>query len=71
MKMTIAATLLALCFATGFTCSKQTPEAEMAAPATQEQMAVPPEGQPTTPPPADATGTPAEAAPQEAPPATH
>jgi hypothetical protein len=62
MKLTLAATLLALCFATGFTCSKNTPEAQDAAPATQEQMAVPTEG---TPPPAE--GAPAEAAPEAAP----
>lgn len=67
MKKILAVTLLALSFATGFTCSKKAPEPmESAAPA-QEQMATPPgeippsappmDGQPIPPPP------PAEAAP--------
>ncbi len=54
MKAVIVASLLALSFATGFTCSKNQP-AET--PATQEQMAAPA---------AEATPAPAEAAPTEA-----
>ncbi|MBX2986611.1 MAG: acylneuraminate cytidylyltransferase [Bdellovibrionaceae bacterium] len=58
MKKTLAVTLIALSFATGFTCSKQAPEAPPAPEATQEQMATPPvdgavPAEPTAP-PADA-----------------
>jgi len=59
MKKVFTISILALAFATGFTCSKQTPDtappAEMPPPA-QEEMA--------TPPPADGAAAPA---PTEAP----
>lgn len=58
MRTIVVASLLALSFTTGFTCSKNQP-AETAAPAAQEQMAAPAE----TAPAADAA---APAAPTEA-----
>ncbi|MFN8846410.1 MAG: acylneuraminate cytidylyltransferase [Bdellovibrionales bacterium] len=63
MKNIVIASLIALAFTTGFTCSKNQP-AENAAP-TQEQMAAPAEAAP-----ADAAAAPAEgAAPTEMAPA--
>lgn len=65
MKAIVIASLIALAFTTGFTCSKQAPTetapAEQTAPAAQEEMAV----EPT---PADQTA-PTEAAPTEGQPA--
>lgn len=60
MKMIVAAALIALAFTTGFTCSKNAPQAE----APVATPAAPAEGQ--VAPPADA----APAAPTEAAPAT-
>jgi len=63
-KMMITGALLALCFATGFTCSKNAPQAtqpattDQTAPADQSQMAAPPAGSEATPAP---TGTEAQA----------
>jgi hypothetical protein len=67
-KIMITGALLALCFATGFTCSKNAPQAttEATQPATtesttatdQSQMAAPPAGSETAPAPA---GTEAQA----------
>lgn len=65
-KITLATVLLALCFATGFTCSRNAPQQvatppETTAPAdTQSQMAAPPETA-TAPVPAP-TETPAQPA---------
>lgn len=43
MKLIVVASLLALSFATGFTCSKNAPvESAAPTPASQEQMAAPP-----------------------------
>lgn len=70
MKKVMIASLLALSFATGFTCSKHTPEqpaAEAPAPA-QEQMATPPAD--GAAPAAPAEGA-APAAPAEGQPAGH
>lgn len=62
-KLTLAAITLALCFATGFTCSKNapqtatetTPNATSTTAVDQSQMATPPtEAAPTTAVPADA-----------------
>lgn len=62
MKALLIAALVALSFTTGFTCSKNNPEATApeAAPA-QEQMAAPAEGTPAAP--AEGTAAPTEAAP--------
>lgn len=66
MRKLMIVALIALPFATGFTCSKQTPPptpAEMPAPSQEqmgapaEQPATPPaEGAPATPPPAEDAG---------------
>lgn len=66
MKKVMIGSLLALAFATGFTCSKHTPEATETPAAPQEQMATPPaEGQPAAPAEGAAAPAPTEAAPAE------
>lgn len=68
MKSIVVASLIALAFTTGFTCSKNQPTTE-AAP-TQEQMAAPTEGAPAEGMAAPTEGAPADAAaPTEAAPA--
>ncbi len=62
MKSIVVASLIALAFTTGFTCSKNQPTTETA-PATQEQMAAPAE----TGAPAEGTTAPVEGAPVVAP----
>lgn len=65
MKAVIVASLLALSFATGFTCSKNQPaetsttQEQMAAPAAEATPAAPAEAAPAT------EGAPAEGAPAE------
>jgi hypothetical protein len=63
MKTIIVASLLALSFATGFTCSKNQPAETTTTTTTQEQMAAPAEGTPAAPaegaPAAEPTATPA------------
>lgn len=86
MRKILGLTLLALCFTTGFTCSKQTPDAvatttpppaELPVP-TQEQMAAPatPPADPAAagaaaPAPADTTAPAAATAPVQPPGAGH
>lgn len=59
MKSIVVASLIALAFTTGFTCSKNQPTTETAPAPTQEQMAAPAE----TGAPAEGTTAPAEGAP--------
>ncbi|MBX3040856.1 MAG: acylneuraminate cytidylyltransferase [Bdellovibrionaceae bacterium] len=61
MKMLLALTLLSLAFATGFTCSKQQPAEETAAPAAQEEMADPAAAPAETAPTEEAAPAPTEA----------
>lgn len=66
MKVIVMAAVVALAFTSGFTCSKNQPAEEAAAP-TQEQMAAPTEGEAAAPAPtegemaAPTEGTPAPA----------
>lgn len=63
MKTIIVASLIALAFTTGFTCSKNQPAADQPA-ATQEQMAAPTEA-PAEAPTEAPTEAPMEGAPSE------
>lgn len=57
MKQIVIASLIALAFTTGFTCSKNQPATEAPAAPTQEQMAAPTEGGA----PAEGTAAPTDA----------
>ena len=65
MKVIVMAAVVALAFTSGFTCSKNQPAEETAAP-TQEQMAAPAEGDMAAPAPTEgAAPAEGEAAPAE------
>ena len=65
MNKLVIVSLLAMCFATGFTCSKNAPEQTAQPAADQTQMAAPAEGTAAPAAPADASAPAAPAAPAE------
>ena len=62
MNKLVIVSVLAMCFATGFTCSKNAPEQTAQPAADQTQMAAPADGAAAAPAPADAMAPSAPAA---------